>query len=37
MLERHVGGQECNERGLKVEAEGVVVQVDGLEMRKIED
>ena len=37
MLERDVGGEESDEGGLGIEAEGVVVQIDGVEFGKGEE
>ena len=35
--QRDVGGQEGDERRLGVQAEGVVVEVDSVEVREVED
>lgn len=37
VLERNVGGKEGNEGRLGVQAEGVVVKVDGVELGEVED
>lgn len=37
VLQGHVGGEESHERGLGVETEGVVVEVDGGEVGMVQD
>ena len=37
MLEGHVRRQECDQGCLGVQTEGVVVEVDGVEVREVED
>lgn len=37
VLERNVGGEESHERRLNIQAKGIVVEVDSVELGKVED
>ncbi len=37
VLQGHVRGEKGDDGGLRIEAKGIIVEVDGVEVREVED